>query len=238
MPLVDGRTVRELANTNPQAARIFEKFGIDYCCGGEKPLGQACRAANVSVQEVVDALEKPPSAEMDRDWQTASLAEVIQEIVGKHHAFVRAEIPRLTSLLAKVVGVHGEKHEELGKIERSFHALAEELSMHLLKEERMLFPYIEQLEAAAKRGDRPTPPMFGTVQNPVRMMVMEHDSAGDLLREMRQVTKDYALPEEACMSFRMLYRALEEFEADLHRHIHLENNFLFPRAITLEAQAL
>src|SRR3974390_2782278 len=135
--LVDERTVRELANTNPQAARIFERLRIDYCCGGEKSLLHACLAANVSVQEVVDALEKQPPAAPERDWQSASLNEVIRQIMEKHHAFVRAEIPRLFALLTRVVGVHGEKHTELCKIERLFHALAEELNTHLLKEERI-----------------------------------------------------------------------------------------------------
>jgi len=141
-------------------------------------------------------------------------------------------------LLAKVVRVHRLNHAELEKIELSFPALAEELTLHLLKEERMLFPYIEQLEDAAKRGRRPVPAMFGTVQDPVRMMAMEHDAAGELLRKMREVTNGYTVPEDGCMSYRLLYRALPEFEADLHEHIHLENNILFPRAIALEEETV
>jgi len=235
MQVVSERTVRDLASTNPGAARIFESFGIDYCCGGERSLAQACSAAKVSVEEVMHALEQTPAQKDDRDWQAASLAELIQHIVEKHHAYVRAEIPRLTDLIAKVARVHGQNHPELESIELSFQALAEELTLHLLKEERMLFPYIVQLEAAVKSGGRPAPAMFGAVQNPVRMMMMEHDSAGELLRRMRQVTKGYTVPEDGCMSYRMLYRALPEFEADLHQHIHLENNILFPRAVALEA---
>ena len=125
---------------------------------------------------------------------------------------------------------------ELEKVASSFRALAEELALHLLKEERMLFPYIVQLESAVKCGGRLAPAMFGTVQNPVRMMMMEHDSAGELLHAMREITKGYTLPEDSCMSYKMLYRALPDFEADLHQHIHLENNILFPRAIVLEKQ--
>jgi len=235
MELVSEKTVRDLASTNPGAARIFESFGIDYCCGGERSLAQACSAAKVSVQEVVDALDKPQSKEGDRDWQAASLAELSSHIVEKHHAYVRREIPRLIALIAKVAKVHGQNHAELEKVEASFRALAEELSMHLLKEERMLFLYIVQLENAAKSGGRPAPTIFGTVQNPVRMMMMEHDSAGELLHQMRELTNGYMAPEDGCMSYRMLYQALPEFEADLHQHIHLENNILFPRAIALEA---
>jgi len=231
------KTVRDLASANPGAARIFEKFGIDYCCGGEQSLAQACSALKVDVREVIDALERPLGAQTDRDWGKASLAELTKHIVEAHHEYVRREIPRLKELFEKVVGVHAPNHLELKELESSFDALAEELTLHMMKEERMLFPYIEQLETAAKRGERPAPPMFGTVKNPVRMMMMEHDSAGELLHKMRELTNGYTVPEDGCTSYKMLYQALQEFEADLHQHIHLENNILFPRAITLEGQA-
>ena len=238
MGRVSDKTVRDLASRNPSAARTFESFGIDYCCGGERSLAQACSAAKVSVEEVMRALEQTPAKGDDRDWQAASLTELVKHSIEKHHAYVRAEIPRLIALLAKVVRVHRLNHVELEKIEFSFLALAEELTLHLLKEERMLFPYIEQLEDAAKSGRRPVPAMFGTVRNPVRMMAMEHDSAGELLRKMREVTNGYTVPEDGCMSYRLLYRALPEFEADLHEHIHLENNILFLRAIVLEEETV
>ena len=237
MEATDNRTVRELASATPGAARVFEKFGIDYCCGGERSLAQACSAAKVNLQEVAEALEKPQTQSGDRDWQKATLAELAEHIVAKHHEYVRQEIQRLIPLSAKVAGVHGKNHPEVEQIQSSFQSLAEELTTHLMKEERMLFPYIAQLELAAKSGNRLAASPFGTVKNPVRMMMMEHDSAGEVLRKMREVSKDYNLPADACMSFQMLYRALEEFEADLHQHIHLENNILFPRAVELEAKA-
>jgi regulator of cell morphogenesis and NO signaling len=236
MEALDNRTVRDLASATPGAARVFEKFGIDYCCGGERSLAQACSAAKVNLQEVAEAFEKLQTQSGERDWQQATLAELAKHIVAKHHQYVRQEIQRLVPLCAKVAGVHGNNHPELEKIQSSFHALAEELTAHLMKEERMLFPYIEQLELAENSGSRPGTPMFGTVKNPVRMMMMEHDAAGELLRKMREVSMNYTLPADACMSFQMLYRALEEFEADLHQHIHLENNILFPRAVELEAK--
>jgi len=236
MGALDNRTVRDLASATHGAARVFEKFGIDYCCGGEKSLAQACSAARVNLQEVAEELETPQSQASDRDWQKAALAELAKHIVENHHSYVKQEIQRLIPLSAKVAGVHGKNHPETEQIQSSFHALAEELTMHLMKEERMLFPYIEQLECAANGGGQPAPPMFGTVKNPVRMMMMEHDSAGELLRKMRQITNNYTLPTDACMSFQMLYRGLQEFETDLHQHIHLENNILFPRAVKLEAQ--
>jgi regulator of cell morphogenesis and NO signaling len=237
MEVLDNRTVRELASATPGAARVFEKFGIDYCCGGERSLAQACSAAGVSLLEVAVALDKPQPQVGDRDWQKTSLAELVDHIVAKHHEYVRQEIQRLIPLSSKVAGVHGKNHPELETIESAFRALAEELSAHLMKEERMLFRHIEQLEIAANSGRRPAASPFGTVKNPVRMMMMEHDSAGELLRKMREVSMDYSLPADACMSFKMLYCALEEFEVDLHQHIHLENNILFPRAIELEANA-
>ena len=237
MEATDNRTVRELASATPGAARVFEKFGIDYCCGGERSLAQACSAVKVNLQEVSEALEKPQTQSGDRDWQKATLAELAEHIVAKHHEYVRQEIQRLIPLSAKVAGVHGKNHPEVEQIQSSFQSLAEELTTHMMKEERMLFPYIAQLELAAKSGNRLAASPFGTVKNPVRMMMMEHDSAGELLRKMRKVSKNYNLPADACMSFQMLYRALEEFEADLHQHIHLENNILFPRAIELEAKA-
>ena len=230
-------TARELASAAPGATRVFEKFGIDYCCGGERSLAQACSAAKVNLQEVADALETPQPQSGEREWQKATLAELVKHIVAKHHEYVRQEIQRLIPLFSKVAGVHGKNHPELEQIQSSFQALAEELTTHLMKEERMLFPYIEQLELAAKSGNRLAASPFGTVKNPVRMMMMEHDSAGELLRKMREVSKNYNLPADACMSVQMLYRALEEFEADLHQHIRLESNILFPRAIELETKA-
>jgi regulator of cell morphogenesis and NO signaling len=236
MQVQENKTVRELVSANPQAARILESFGIDYCCGGEKSLAEACSVAKVKMVEVAEALEKPQPAGNDRDWQKASLGELAGYIVEKHHGFTRQEIQRLTPLIAKVVGVHGENHLELEQIQSLFRGLAQEMTMHMMKEEHMLFPYIEQLEAAVNKGCQPAPPMFGSVRNPVQMMMMEHDSAGQILHEIRESTVNYALPADACMSYRMLYSALQEFEADLHQHIHLENNILFPRAIEMETK--
>ena len=237
MQMQKSPTVRELAAVNPSAARIFERFGIDYCCGGEKSLAEACTAARANLDEVKTALEKPAPETKERDWQKASLAELVAHIVAKHHQFTREEIARLTPLIAKVEGVHGQNHPELDQVRGLFRGLAQEMTMHMMKEEHMLFPYIEQLEKAVNRGARPAPPMFGTVQNPVRMMMMEHDSSGEALRRIRELTGGYAAPVDACVSYQTLYKALQDFEADLHQHIHLENNILFPRAVALESRA-
>lgn len=228
------KTVRELAVELPQATRVFEKLGIDYCCGGGKSLQEACSAANVGVDEVLQSLETPAPSNGGVDWKSAPLRELIEHILGRHHSYVRSEIPRLEALLAKVYSVHGERHPELADIREGFGGLAQELLMHCMKEEQILFPYIIEMEKARTQRRAAAPPMFGTVRNPVQMMMMEHDSAGEALRSMREASSGFTAPADACISFQTLYRALAEFEADLHQHIHLENNILFPRAVDME----
>lgn len=229
------RTVAEIALEKPHAAAVFEKLGIDYCCGGGKPLSAACEEAGIDVNDVEGLLDGTGKAESEAgNWSQRSLASLVGHIVEKHHAYCREESPRLQSLLAKVVSKHGGHHSELAQVQTLFTSLRNELSMHMMKEEQMLFPYIVRLEeAAASKSAAPRAP-FGTVQNPVRMMVMEHDDAGHLTKEIRGLTGNFTPPEDACASFNALYRGLEAFEADLHLHIHLENHLVFPRAIALE----
>jgi regulator of cell morphogenesis and NO signaling len=173
----------------------------------------------------------------ERNWQTAPLSDLTNHIVSKHHNFVRAELVRLRELLVKVCSAHSGNHPELFRIREIFLRLQADLTHHMLKEETVLFPYIKNLETAVGRGETvPTPP-FVTVRNPVRMMMQEHDEAGLDLRRLRETSSNYQVPEDGCISFSTLYQALEEFEEDLHQHIHLENNILFPRAAELEAGA-
>jgi len=226
-------TVGELAASHPQATRILEKAGIDYCCGGRKPLEQACGEAGITTAELLAQLrvERPNT---ERDWASASASELIRHIEQKHHAYVREEVPRLAKLLAKVRSVHGARHPELERVERVFAATAGELTRHMLKEEQILFPYIERMEQALASGAEPPPAFFGSVANPIQMMMQEHEAAGDSFAELRQRTENYTVPADGCVSYRTAYAALAEFEADLHQHVHLENNILFPRAIELE----
>ncbi len=234
MTVDTAKTVRELAVEMPQATRVFEKLGIDYCCGGGKTLEEACAAARIPVSQVLESLAGTAAAPAATEAAAGSLAELIDHIVAKHHAYVRSEVPRLEQLLLKVVGVHGKNHPELLEIQAQFHGLGGELSMHLMKEEHILFPYIKQMEASVNAGHGVPAPMFGSVRNPIQMMVMEHDSAGDALRTMRENSNGFTTPPDACISYQTLYRALLEFEADLHQHIHLENNILFPKAVAME----
>jgi len=232
------KTVRELALENPAATRVFEKLGIDYCCGGGKSLEEACRAANLAVGEVVGSLKAAEQAVQaprpNRDWQKEPLVDLIDHIKKTHHQYVREELVRLEPLFQKVRSVHGKNHPELLDMHETFHGLAQELTMHMMKEEMVLFPYIRRMEESVIQKEPVLPAPFGSVRNPVAMMIHEHDSAGDALRALRESSKGYAAPSDACVSFRTLYQALEAFEADLHQHIHLENNILFPRAVALE----
>jgi regulator of cell morphogenesis and NO signaling len=229
-----GQTVSAIVLTQSGAAQIFERFHIDYCCGGQKTLAEACAAAGVEAGEIerLLAAAKQPDAEF-KDYAALSLTELLGHIEATHHVFTRREIERLTPLMEKVCAKHGAAHPELNRLRELFRALCDELTPHLQKEEMILFPYIRALVAAQAGGRVPQPP-FGTVRNPVQMMSLEHDDAGQLLKEMRQVSGDYVPPATACTSYKLLYQGLAAFEQDLHQHIHLENNALFPRAIALE----
>jgi len=238
MTIATEKTVRELALEEASAARIFERFGIDYCCGGKQTLDQACRAANVQINEVLDALRDSPHSGQaptrDTDWQTQPLGDLISHIKNTHHKYTREEIVRLGPLFDKVCSVHGERHPELFELRATFQGLTQELTTHLMKEEMVLFPYMVKMEESVIQHEPILPAPFGTVRNPVSMMEHEHDSAGAALRTLRATSNGYAAPPDACVSFQTLYKALAELEADLHQHIHLENNILFPRAIALE----
>ncbi|MBZ5574257.1 MAG: iron-sulfur cluster repair di-iron protein [Acidobacteriia bacterium] len=238
MSVSTAKTVREVAVEFPEATRIFERFGIDYCCGGSKSLEEACAASNLSVDQVLDSLELAEQTarakQKDRNWQTEPLADLVAHINSTHHKYTREEIARLRPLFDKVYSVHGKNHPELQQVRASFQGVAQELTTHMMKEEMMLFPYIVRMEEAVIQKEPVLPPPFGTVQNPVAMMMHEHDSAGDALRAMRQASAGYTPPGDACISYQTLYKALAAFETDLHQHIHLENNILFPRAIEME----
>ena len=231
------KTVREYALEIPASTRIFEKLGIDYCCGGGKSLADACAQAGVALDEVLSSLITNATSEgnfPDDEWHTMSQAELITHIVEKHHAFTREELERLEALLAKVCGVHGHNHPELFLIQEQFGKLRRDLEPHMLKEESVLFPYIIRMEEAIVGNQALATPPFGTVRNPVRVMMAEHDAAGYILGRIREASSDYTVPADGCISYKTLYSALAELEVDLHQHIHLENNILFPRAVEQE----
>lgn len=240
MTLSSNMTVREIAIAVPNATRVFEKLKIDYCCGGNQPLQEACTQKGLRVEEVFKLLTEGGATEVAAeapDSQSQPLADLTRYIVAKHHVFTRSELERLTALFHKVCSVHGQNHPELLQIQSQFQILRAELEPHMLKEERILFPYIENLEAAVAEN-RPAPfAPFGTVGNPIVAMMREHDAAGEILKAMRELGNDFVTPEDACFSYGTLYSALDALEADLHQHIHLENNVLFPRSLEMEEKA-
>jgi regulator of cell morphogenesis and NO signaling len=226
--------VNQLVLERPGTAKAFELFGIDYCCDGARPLAEACKSAKLSLEAVLAELVKSPSAAPEGDWRSHSITELANYIVEKHHVFTRAEITRLSDLIRKVVSVHSRNHPELLSVQTAFGALTEELRQHMSKEEDLLFPYVKELEESARTKKRAPDSPFGSVQNPVAVMIMEHEASGQALEKIRALTGNYSAPSDACASYRALYEALPLFAADLHQHIHLENNILFPRAIQME----
>ena len=228
-------TVREIALDQPASIRVFERLGIDYCCGGRKPLAQACAERSLDLQSVLAALESTDaSKDASTDWATAPLESLCEHIVTTHHEYVRREIPRLWQFATKVVARHGDDRPELPQIQQLIKTAGDDLLEHLGKEEAMLFPYITNLERNLATCGPRSLGCFGAVRNPIRVMMAEHDAAGEILARIRALSHDYTAPEGACPTYRGFYQGLAEFESDLHRHVHLENNILFPRAIEME----
>ena len=230
-------TVAEIAAGSLAAVRVFERLGIDYCCGGKLPLADACRTKgpdSEAVQRELDAATNASTAAA-RDWNTAPLSELITHIVNTHHAYLKRELQPLSERLAKVYRVYNQRYGEMFiGLPEVFAGLRSEMEMHMHKEERMLFPAIAANESAAGAGEPLPQSPFGTVNNPIRMMEAEHESAGLALAEIRTITRNFEVPDYACVTFKALMSGLEELEKDLHLHIHLENNILFPRAVELE----
>ncbi len=234
--------VGDIAAEVPGAARVFEKPGIDYGCGEDKALEDAGAAARMPVGDLVQLSEEAEpwvqgATPGSKGWRAEPLSELISTIVNKHHSFVRHEVLRVEQLLIKVCLAHGPHHPELLRLQALFRRLSQELLAHMLKEEQVLFPSIVRMEGAVIRKEPIPPPFFGTVRHPISIMIEEHDSAGEILREIRDATSNYHLEPNACTSFVSLYGALRAFEQDLHQHICLENDVLFPRAVHMEAAA-
>lgn len=229
--------VKDIVLGEPRTRPVFEDAGVDYCCGGGKSLGDACAAAGAPAEEILKRLREASAATgpEDANWVSAPLGELTRRIREKHHGYVREAIRRIRPLAEKVRAKHGESHAELAEIEQLFAEVAHEMSAHMQKEEMILFPYMEAMEQAAKRGATLDPPFFRTVRNPIHMMMKEHDAAGDVVKRIRKASGEYTAPADGCVSYQALYRELHEFERDLHEHVHLENNILFPRALELEA---
>lgn len=231
-------TIGETVKQDFRAAQVFSRYGIDFCCGGKKTLSEVCKSKNLNEGDIRKELALLAASDPDGNYGFTEMEpdDLCDYIVTKHHRYINRTVPVIYQYLEKVVKVHGHGYPELAIVQENFLLAIDELNRHMMKEEHILFPYVSEL-AKARREKREIPATpFGSVENPIRMMEHEHDTAGGLIGAINQATKNYTIPPEACNTFRVLYQSLQEFENDLHVHIHLENNILFPAAIALEKE--
>ncbi|WP_158002552.1 iron-sulfur cluster repair di-iron protein [Methyloterricola oryzae] len=225
-------TLRDLALAYPAALGVLELHRLDYCCGGQQSLAEACEGAGLDAEQVLLEIQAVKSAQ-PVSVATDTLGALMAHIVETHHAFTRTSLARIDRLMERVLLRHGAAHPELADLNSCVRSLAADLVPHLRKEEEVLFPYVEGLEGHVAQGTELPTACFGSVAAPISVMGREHEAVGDLLKQARSITRDYACPADACSSFSLLYQELEALESDLMRHIHLENNILFPRALRL-----
>ena len=226
-------TIGQLVAEKPSRARLFEKLGIDYCCGGKRPLAEAAAAKGLDANTIALTLEAAESVNAgqtaEQDWTTAPMGELIDNILVEHHAYLREEMPRITFLTEKVANAHGDRNGKLLDVAAVFAEVRAELEAHMMKEEQVLFPLIRRIESGETSGFH-----CGSVRNPIAVMEAEHDSAGNALEALRDRTDNFTVPEWGCNTYRAMLDALETFESNMHTHVHKENNILFPRAIAAE----
>lgn len=232
MPVDTSATLGDLVTEDSRRTRVMEKFGIDYCCSGQRSLADAASDAGLDLAEIANALDLPDRAPAAAGQSTSGNAALAHDIVDTHHAYLWEEMPRLNALVVKVHTVHGERHPELARVRTAYAELVTALDPHMTTEERVVFPAISRLEKMQAPDAA-----FGSLAKPIEDLRAEHDTVGDLLKEIRALTRGYAAPHDACGSYRAMLQGLEEMELDLHEHIHKENNILFPRVLTLEKEA-
>jgi len=235
---IQNQTVGGLVAEDYRAAGVFKQYGIDFCCGGKKTVAEVCAQKGVPLEDLEEKLahldERPARQRLQfNEW---ALPFLIDYIINIHHTYVQEKLPQLLEYSRKVAKVHGHAYPETTIISDKLELLAEELFAHLRKEELILFPYVKELWKARELGETVVAPPFQTAQNPIRAMEAEHEFAGTIMAEIRELSKDFTLPEGACNTYRVLYALLEAFEEDLHQHVHLENNILFPQAVELERE--
>ncbi len=235
MENLESKTIANIVSENIRTADVFKKYGIDFCCGGGITLNKACEKHSLNRDELINEIHaagKAPGRDHDyKSWSPGFLSEYIQYT---HHTYVREALSLLDQYMVKVVKVHGSHHTALYEIDDLYTAIAGELKQHMMKEEQILFPYIKQMERAIEEGAMIPMAHFGKINNPIQVMNQEHEKAGNLMASIKDLSNNYTPPEWACNTFKALFAKLEEFEQDLHLHVHLENNILFPKAIELE----
>lgn len=237
MNIQKNQIIGELVAQDYRAATVFKKYGIDFCCQGNRTINDACEAKQIDEKLVVSDLNALIHSQSEivtdyKSWPIDLLADYIEK---KHHRYVQEKTLEIQPYLDKICKVHGEHHPELFEIKDEFNASAAELAIHMKKEELVLFPFIRKMVKAKQNNSTLDAPHFGTIQNPIQMMMNEHTSEGDRFRKIEELSSNYTAPPDACNTYRVTFALLKEFEQDLHLHIHLENNILFPKAIELEA---
>lgn len=234
-----GMKVKDLVLADFHTARVLEKYGIDYCCRGNQNLKEALSAKNISVSTLMEEINTsitPGEKSTEENFEKWELNELAQHIVNTHHAYVRSAITQIGEHLLKVTAKHSSKHPFIIQINNVFVSAANELTGHMIKEERVLFPLIKYINECKKFEERPKAGGYGSIKNPIAQMETEHIAAGDYMGEIRKLSNNYSVPQDACTTFKLTYTELQEFEKDLFKHIHLENNILFPGAIRLEEE--
>lgn len=235
MTITENTTVGELVAADFRAAAVLNRFGIDFCCGGRRTLADACDARKLDAATVLTEVSAACAASRDsaprfNEWEPQTL---VAYIVGNHHTYVRRALPMIGAYVRKLAATHAAAHPELLEVERLWEEITSEMSSHMAKEEQVLFPYIVELADAAPRGEAVAPPPFGSIEFPIRMMESEHESAGGAMARIREITGGYIPPADGCTTYRVCFQELNAFEEDLHAHVHLENNILFPKALAL-----
>lgn len=216
-----------------KTAAVFTAHGIDFCCNGGIPLEKACKQQNVDLDQIIDELSQALTTPEDVNFTDMPLGELVSYIENVHHTYVRKSIPALSVYLTKLCRVHGDRHPELFKLKELFDQSVHDLTQHMEKEEQVLFPYIQALEASRRGRFSLDPPHFGHLHNPIAMLESEHEQEGSRFKIMNTLTDGFVPPKDACQTYRVAFAKLQEFEMDLHKHIHLENNILFPKSLAL-----
>lgn len=232
------KTVAEIVAEDYRTAKIFESYKIDFCCNGNKKFNDVLQAKNLDSKKIIAELVsiKGQNNNGSIDFKSLPLDLLADYIEKKHHRYIEERTPDIKQYLAKLCQVHGSNHPELFEITEQFNQSAGELAMHMKKEELILFPYIKRMVAAKLKNEKVKPPQFGTVENPIKAMMSEHDVEGERFKKISGLSNNYTIPDDGCNTYHLTYSLLKEFEEDLHLHIHLENNILFPGATELEKE--
>lgn len=239
MEINEDTTIGKVVAKDYRTASVFESFEIDFCCNGNRTITEVCEIKNIDTTDLLEDIYQVFNQDKDNnleDYNNWELDKLAQHIEVRHHKYVDKQIPLIKQYLEKICNVHGENHPELFEVKKLFNTSAGELTMHMKKEELILFPFIKKMVTKQKANESITPPHFGKIINPIQTMMDDHDNEGERFRLTNKITNNYTIPPDACETYKVCFGYLKDFEQDLYLHIHLENNILFPKAIELEKQ--